>query len=86
MKTLRMLVMAVAALAALSGCTVPRFLVADSFVGGRNDKTILIPRSAADKVQLYDYVVRLCDLDAQGVESNCKDSVVLSSVVSNSVY
>jgi len=66
---------------------VPRYLVGDSFTGGRNDKTVLIPSVKAEKNQvLYDYVVRLCDFDAQGAESNCKDSVILGNVVSNTVY
>lgn len=87
MKTTTLLLSALAALFALSGCAVPRYLIGDSFTGGRGDKIILVPAVKAEKNQvLYDYVVRLCDVDAQGAETQCKDSVVLGNVVSNSVY
>ena len=89
--------MAVAVLAvAMTGCAVPKFLIQDSFIGSmvlpttgttRNDKTVLIPAVRTDNKEiLYDYIVRLCDLDANGAESNCRDSVVLANVVSNSLY
>jgi hypothetical protein len=81
------LLVVVAALAALGGCATPRFLVGDTFHAGRSSKTILIPTAAADNNNaLYNYVVRLCDIDAQGVEYNCKDTVILENVVTNSAY
>lgn len=87
MTNFKTLLVALAAFSALSGCAVPKFLVGDSFTGGRSDKIILIPATQTDKKEvLYDYIVRLCDLDAQGVESNCRDSRILGNVVSNSVY
>lgn len=85
------LVATIAAFAALTGCAVPKFLVADGFNGGRNSKTILRPAvtmtdSKGNKDVLYDYIIRLCDLDAVGVESNCGETVVLTNLVSNTVY
>ncbi len=42
--------------------------------------------SKGNKDVLYDYIIRLCDLDAVGVESNCGETVVLTNLVSNTVY
>jgi hypothetical protein len=74
--------------AALVGCGTPRYLVGDTFTGSRTSKTILMPTAnATDKKEvLYNYVVRLCDVDAEGVESNCNDTVVLENVIANSIY
>lgn len=87
MNTLMKLVAASAVFAAVSGCAPTRILIQDSITAGRSDKTLLVPAATVeDNKQLFDYVVRLCDVDAQGTESNCKDSAVLQNVVSNSVY
>ena len=74
----------VAALAC--SCGTPRFLVGDGFIGSRGEKTILVPKAAADKTVLYDYVLRICDIDKAGAESNCKDTTVLANVISHSIY
>lgn len=81
------LLLAALALLGLSACGGPqKFLIADSFNASRLDKAVLIPAGTAEKVQLYNYVMRLCDIDASGAESNCKDSLVLSNVVSGTLY
>jgi hypothetical protein len=68
--------------AALTACGGPRkTLMADQLHLNRADKSIIIPTGVQNKVQVYDYVTRLCDIDANGVESNCKDSTILSNVV-----
>ena len=84
------------ALAALSACGTPKFLVGDQFIGGRNIKYILRPVGGNDAVavavtgqkreQLYDFMMRICDYDGNDKESNCKDSIVVSNVVPGSIY
>lgn len=74
----------------LSACGPTKFLVEDGFVGGRSNKTILTPAvtvgSGSQQQTLYDFGVRICDLDANGVESNCQTTTVLSNVIAGSVY
>lgn len=95
MKTIR-LAGALLLVVVSAACGVPKYLVEDSLLastvgGSRSDKTIIVPTAQVQvgnnkKENLYDYVVRLCDLDANGAESNCKDSVVLPYVLANSLY
>lgn len=76
----------VVACATLGACSTPRFLVAQTLIGSRSSKTILMPTAPNNQNQtLFNYVIRTCEIDAQGVESNCKDSVVLDNVVANPV-
>lgn len=73
--------------AAASGCGVPRYLISDGFIGPRGEKTIVMPVASTDnKTVLYNYILRVCDIDAQGVESQCKDTTVLANVVLQSIY
>lgn len=72
---------------ALSACGRPQFLVENNMVSGRNVKNILAPAAASgDKGQLYDLSVRLCDVDANGAESNCQTTLVLTNVQPGSIY
>lgn len=73
-------------LAVAGGCRKPLYLVGDSFVGGRGVKVLYSPSVTVggpndQKVQLFDYQLRICDYDAEGGESNCATSTILSNVV-----
>lgn len=76
----------VAMVAVAAGCATPKYLVGDGLLGSRGEKTILVPTVGDKKQVLYDYVLRVCDLDANGASSNCKDTTVLSNVAGRSVY
>jgi hypothetical protein len=71
----------------MTGCATPRYLVSDTFLGPRGEKTIVVP-VAGDKKQgvLYNYILRICDIDTAGVESTCKDTTVIENVILQSVY
>ena len=80
-------------LVVITGCAPVKYVVDDSFVGGRNVKTLMTPTAIVDSgggagtkgVTLYDYQIRLCDVDASGAESNCATSTVLNNVVAPSI-
>ena len=84
------LVISLLAFAALSGCAVPKYLVADDINGGRVDKVILVPSVAIgarkNQVQLYDFTMRLCDAQQDGTLANCKDSLILTNVTAGAMY
>jgi hypothetical protein len=44
-------------------------------------KTLRMVRQLNADGSYYDDVVRLCDVDAQGNETNCKDSLILETKV-----
>ncbi|MEW5741912.1 MAG: hypothetical protein AB1938_23560 [Myxococcota bacterium] len=72
---------------ALSACGRPQYLVENQMVAGRNVKGILATgASGGEKGQLYDLSVRICDVDANGAESNCQTSLVLTNVQPGSIY
>jgi hypothetical protein len=72
---------------ALSACVRPQYLVENDMVSGRNVKSILAPAdSSGNKGLLYDMSVRICDVDANGAESNCQTSLVLTNVYLGSIY
>lgn len=76
-------------LAALCGCATPRYLVSDFTMGERSVKYILTPisaRAGKNEVQLYDFIVQICDLDTKDEPSACKDTTVVSNVVPQSIY
>lgn len=79
------------AAAALSGCAVSnKVLVSHSFNAAEKTSKILILDSGqtdpSTKRKLFNVLVRLCDLDAQGNEASCKDSRVAENVLPGSVY
>jgi ribosomal protein S8E len=91
MNTKYLLTAALLATGLLSGCTVQnKVLVANRFMGeNKTSKFLLLDTgqvNQATKRKLYNVMVRLCDLDAQGAESNCKDTAVLENVIPGSVY
>lgn len=79
-------------LASLVGCATPRYLINDFTMGDRSVKYILTPVAAqvdaggGKKDQLYDFSVRICDLDKQDDETNCKDTTIVQNVHKKSVY
>ena len=59
-----------------------KFIVSDGWIGSRGEKTLLLPVGGDKKTgMLYNYILRICDVDANGGQSNCKDSTVLEKVV-----
>lgn len=79
-------------LASLAGCATPRYLVDDFAMGDRSVKYILVPTAAqvdmggGKKEQLYEFIVRICSLDKQDAETQCKDTTVVQNVFKKSVY
>jgi len=68
-----------------SGCMKQSWLVDQAIVGERQVKYVLkqsamISDRDGTKEQLFNYYVRICDLDADGNPSNCADSLVLRDV------
>ncbi|MBL9039340.1 MAG: hypothetical protein JNG84_12550 [Archangium sp.] len=80
------LVWALVAASLFAGCGPTKMLVGDGFVGPRGEKTILLPVGGDKKQALYNYILRICDIDNNGVESNCKDTTVLANVMPQSIY
>lgn len=79
------------AAAALSGCSVPsKILVANNFNADDKMSKILILDSGqvdpSTKRKLFNVFVRMCGIDAQGNESECKDTKVAENVLPGSVY
>lgn len=81
----------VAAAFALSmGCATPKYLTNDFTMGDRSVKYLLTPAATVDvgggkKEQLYDFIVRICDLDPQDREAQCKDTTVVENVYPQSI-
>ena len=79
------------AAATLPACSVSsKILVANNFSGEDKTAKILILDSGqinpATKRHLYNVFVRMCDLNAQGGESSCKDTKLVDNVIPGSVY
>ena len=77
------LVCAVSALAAVACRPPEKVLVAYQYIEIENIgvKSIRIVHQLNTEGSFYDHVVRLCDVDAQGAETNCKDSLILETKV-----
>jgi hypothetical protein len=91
MKTRNLAIAGLLAAAALSGCAVPnKVLVSHNFNSSDKTSKILILDSGqvdpSTKRKLFNVLVRLCDLDAQGNEAACKDTQVAENVLPGSVY
>ena len=77
-----------------AGCARPKYLVRNAFIEGRNVKYILEPAASGQtasmgnnqKVQMYDFSVRVCDYGNADAETNCNTSLILSDVWPGSVY
>ena len=86
--------MAAAALVfgSLTGCATPRYLIDDFTMGDRAVKYVMTPSGASvdtggkSKEQLYNFIVRICDLDKQSNETACRDTTVVENVFPKSVY
>ena len=79
------------AAATLPACTgFSKILVANNFNGEDKTSKILILNSGqvdpSTKKQLFNVFVRMCDIDAQGVEASCKDTRLVENVLPGSVY
>jgi hypothetical protein len=91
MNTRSLFVAALLAAATLPACTGPsKVLVSNSFRGAdKTSKLLLLASGKIDpstKNALFDVFVRMCDINAQGTESSCKDTKVIESVVPGTVY
>lgn len=69
----------------LSACGSTSYLVHQEIVGGRHVKHLLkqsgiVTDGDGNKEQIFNYYVRICDLDAQGEPHNCGNSLVLRDV------
>lgn len=65
----------------------PKVMTSHQYLGETRSAKTLIQQSAkgADDVQLYNYFLRVCDLNAS-TEKQCKDSLILENVTPRSVY
>jgi hypothetical protein len=91
MKARYLIVAGLLAAATLPACTMSsKILVANSFSGDDKTAKILILDSGqidpSTKKHLFNVFVRMCDLNAQGAESSCKDTKLVDNVVPGSVY
>ena len=75
-----------------SGCAAPpRILVSQTYVGERSvqylmQKTGGTTGKSKDKVQLFNFSMRICNITDEGKESDCKETPVLRNVQSKPVY
>ena len=79
------------AVAMLPACVVPpKILVTHQYRGDDKTSKLLIMNTGqinpATKKPLFDVFVRMCDIDAQGNETTCKDTKVVDNVLPGSVY
>ena len=72
------------ALFASSGCAPQQILRGQRFVtvGDGPEKSVKsIKRKNPDRPGYYDDVIRVCDVDQQGQDQNCVDTVIVQKVV-----
>ena len=69
--------------AATSGCTVPMILVDQAFLGETRTAKIVMQRSAEGQ---FNQFLRICTLNQNGQEVDCKDTLVLENVIAGSLY
>ncbi len=84
-------VVGVFAAALLPACSVPpKIMVSHQFRGEDKTSKLLIMETGqinpATKARLFDVFMRMCDLDAQGNETTCKDSKIIENIVPGTVY
>jgi len=68
-------------------CAPPVYLVGQRFVGTHKTAKIMIQDSGVKSGddQLYNNIIRVCDLCEDAQESNCKDTIVLTNVYPRSI-
>ena len=78
--------LAFATFSALSlACVPPKVMIDHSYVDADKASKSYIQRSAEND-KLFDMSVRVCDVQANNTDTNCKDTKVLGNVVPGSVY
>jgi len=80
----KILAVSVVCAGALAGCTPPpRVLAQHHFTEFEKMgiKSVRVVRQLNEDGSYYDHVIRLCDVDAQGTETNCQDSLILETKV-----
>lgn len=99
MTTIRRLLIPAAALLSLAGCGAAPAVMADHYMIGDKSVAILMQRagflsedlkaqlgSDAGAEDLFHVIARICDFDASGKETACKQTLVLPNVFPQSIY
>jgi hypothetical protein len=85
MKISKLLIMAAAALALtafLCSCAIPKIMASYAYVGDtKTTKTLMEPATKG----LFNSYMRVCNLEANATETNCKDSLILENVTPRSL-
>jgi|GEM_PF-4999275 len=69
--------------AALGGCAPQQILGGQAYVENVRDTTKSVSsilRKSPSKAGYYDHVIRICDVDPQGREVNCRDTLIVETV------
>lgn len=73
-------------------CAPKKVLIANEYMGeNKTAKLLMLPKaqtvgSDKDKVRLFDYYIRICTLNQENKEENCKDTLILENVNPRSLY
>lgn len=73
-------------------CAPKKVLIANEYMGdNKTAKLLMLPTSKSvgsdkNKVKLYDYYIRICTLNQENKEENCKDTLILENVNPRSLY
>jgi hypothetical protein len=86
-----LLVAGLLAAAMLPACVgPPKVMVNHGFRGDDKTSKLLIMNSGqidpSTKKQLFNVFVRMCDINAQGIEATCVDTKIVENVVPGTVY
>ncbi len=69
--------------AALGGCAPQQILGGQAYVKDVHDTTKSVSsilRKSPSKAGYYDHVIRICDVDPQGQDINCQDTLIVETV------
>jgi len=69
--------------AALGGCAPQQILGGQAYIKDVHDTTKSVSsilRKSPTKAGYYDHVIRICDVDPQGREVNCQDTLIVETV------
>ena len=66
-----------------AACLTPKVMVDQQFLGDHRTTKLIIQKTSENTFDTY---VRICDLAADGMETMCVDTLVLSNVNPASVY
>ncbi len=69
--------------AALGGCAPQQILGGQAYIKDVHDTTKSVSsilRKSPTKTGYYDHVIRICDVDPQGRDINCQDTLIVETV------